>query len=235
VHPLDEGGHRQYVVARLRSVVDSSHRKQERGNGIRLDEGVVGGGDRVGSADRASVLRVLPCGANLATVRRVGIDTEEVGGDLLPINAVEQRGLWREEHKLEAIVCGQADVVLGADGVTLKERLVLRQIHLKIERHGQRRDIAGVGRLRQRDRERRGKAGSTRDDPDTRYGTILQCIAVLDSILLFEDLAAAQRRVGREQVEWRLARSEMLSADLLGLLHSSVSRPGWPSITPLPN
>jgi hypothetical protein len=47
-----------------------------------------------------------------------------VGGDLLPIDAVEQRGLRREEHKLEAMVCGQADVVLGADGVTLEERLV---------------------------------------------------------------------------------------------------------------
>src|SRR5262249_43171603 len=139
--------------------------------------------DRVASPDRARVLRVLPCSANLAAVRGVGIDTEEVGGDLLPINAVEQRGLRREEHKLEAIVCGQADVVLGADGVTLKERLVLRQIHLKIERHGWRRDLARVARLRQRDRERCGEAGSTCDDATT-YGLILQCIAVLHSILL---------------------------------------------------
>src|SRR5262245_51451694 len=189
MYPLDKGGHRQYVVARLRSVSNSGHRKQEPGNGIRLNEGGVGRGDRVASPDGARVLRMLPGGADLAAVRWVGIDTEKVGGDLLPINAVEQRGLGCEEHKLEAIVCGQADVVLGADGVTLEERYVRRRIYPKIEGHGWRRDIAGAGRLRQRDRERRGEGDSER-----WYSAGFDC----HDRIPFEDLAAAQRRVGRE-------------------------------------
>src|SRR5262245_11319327 len=77
MHPLDKGGHRQYVVARLRSVSDSGHRKQEPGNGVRLDEGGVGRGDRVASPDGARVLRMLPGGTDLAAVRWVGIDTEK--------------------------------------------------------------------------------------------------------------------------------------------------------------
>src|SRR5262245_34901062 len=226
MYPLDKGGHRQYVVARLRSVSNSGHRKQEPGNGIRLNEGGVGRGDRVASPDGARVLRMLPGGADLAAVRWVGIDTEKVGGDLLPINAVEQRGLGCEEHKLEAIVCGQADVVLGADGVTLEKRLVIRQIHLKIERHGWRCDLARVARLRQRDRECRGEtdsarwhnAGFCRHDPSP-----------------FEDLAARRCASAVNRSRGDLGRNGMLSADRLGLLHSSVSWPSWPSITPLPN
>src|SRR5215472_15906159 len=69
MHPLDKGGHRQYVVARPRSVFDSGHRKQEPRNGIRLDEGGVGRGDRVASPDGARVLRMLPGGADLAAIR----------------------------------------------------------------------------------------------------------------------------------------------------------------------
>ena len=105
VQPLDEGGLRQRV-ATSRSLLDSSLRKHEPGNGILRDEigvGVVGGGDRLASPDDARVLRVLPRGANRTVLIRVG--AEEVGDDLL-IVVVEQRGLGREEQPGEAEASG---------------------------------------------------------------------------------------------------------------------------------
>src|SRR5262245_34967933 len=44
--------------------------------------------------------------------------------------------------------------------------------------------MVGVGRLRQRDRERHGKSRGARDAQDTTHGLILRCLAVLHSILL---------------------------------------------------
>ena len=99
---MDEGGRRQCAAAG-RSDLDAGHRKQQPGNGILGDEVGVGGGDRGAAPNDARVLRILPRGANLAVLGRVGIGVwaEEVG-DNLPIAIVEQRGLRREEHKLEA-------------------------------------------------------------------------------------------------------------------------------------
>jgi hypothetical protein len=90
--------------------------------------------------------------------------------------------------------------------VTLEERFVRRRIYPKIEGHGWRRDLARVARLRQRDHERRGEADSARWYNAGFYR---------HDRSPFEDLAAAQMRVGREQVEWGLARSGTLSADRL--------------------
>ncbi len=156
VQPLDEGGRRQRV-ATGRSVLDSAtflppagRLEQDPGNRTRLDEVGVGGRDvdHLGPDD-ARVLRVLPRGANRAALGRVG--AEEMS-DELPLLVVEQGGLWREEGPGEATARGQADVVLGADGVAHEERHVPRW-HLDVGGHGRRRDIVGIGRLGQGDRE----------------------------------------------------------------------------------
>jgi hypothetical protein len=77
----------------------------------------------------------------------------------------------------------QADVVLGANGVTFKESLVPGW-HLNVGGHGWRCGMVGVGQLRPRDRESHGKSSSAHDEQDIWRCLILQCIAVLHTILL---------------------------------------------------
>ena len=71
--------------------------------------------------------------------------------DDLLVLIVEQRGLWRKEHPVDAPkkIDGLAFVILKTGGVTDQERLV-RCVHLETRGHNRRGDGLGLCGLRQR-------------------------------------------------------------------------------------
>src|SRR5439155_8345225 len=68
--------------------------------------------------------------------------------------------------------------------MTHEEHLVPR-FHFELVGHGWRREIVGVGRLRQRDRERRRESSGPSHGHDATSGPIFWCIAILHMIVLW--------------------------------------------------
>ena len=180
------------VVVRQRvatggSVLGSNHLEQEPGNRTLLDE--VGGPVEDGRPPWprwCSCPGVLPRGANRALdLRRDRLRLGLKKWVMICLSSSLNRvasGV-KSAKATPARARGQADVVLGADGVTHEERLVPRW-HLNVVGHGWRCDMVGVGRLRQRDHESHGESSGARDEQDATGGPILQCIAVLHTIFL---------------------------------------------------
>jgi hypothetical protein len=159
---------------------------------------------------------MLPGGANHAISHHPWISVilkrvwaEEVRDDL-PIVVCKQGGLRREEYPGEAggvgtDRCGRvwarhADVILGADGVTIEERLASRW-HLNVRGYRWRCDMAGAGRLRQRDRKSHGESSGARDEQDTRLGPMLGSIAIIHTILLVRLLQSLSGWSASDQLE----------------------------------
>src|SRR5262245_55532140 len=210
VHALDESGRRQRV-ATGRSVLGARHLKQEPRNGTDRDETRIHGrGTEEPGPDGARVPRVLPRGANRSMLEWVG--AEEVGDDL-PVCVAEQGGIGCEEEPGESGGVGtharwgarvrarQADVVLGADGVPLEERLVSHR-HLKFVGHAWWCDPVGVGELRRRDGAGHGKRCCAHHAQDARRGLMLGCTADLHLFMTSFDRDAWLYRAG-VPVAWR--------------------------------
>ncbi len=199
VQPLDEHGRRQ-PVATSWPVLGANHIEQEPGNRTRRDEGGVGGGGNRHCPDGARVPGVLPSRANhprgvttwiSVFLKRVG--AEEVGDDLLSLSANKVAcGVKRIQAKPRfgthrfgrgRVWARHADVVLGADGVTLEERLAPRW-HLNVGGYQWRFNTVRVRRLRQRDRKSHGESSGACDQQNTRRGLMLRSVVVLHTILL---------------------------------------------------